>query len=106
MNTTHHNPDNKECAYNKLINGQQWGNVNDCTCPSPVRKEKPELVYAGLVYMGSHLEEYKKIVAEKYGTDAELRDFSHDEIHEHRAQLFTTPEIFKKDFGGSPKLIS
>lgn len=73
------------------------------TDPKTATKEK---VYAGLVYMGDERGEYEKIVKKKYGKNAELRNFTFDDIHQHRAELFTTPEIFEKEFGGKAKLIS
>ena len=41
---------------------------------------KKDLVYAGLVYMGNEKEEYEKIVEKKYGKNAELRNYSYDDI--------------------------
>ena len=63
-------------------------------------------VYAGLVYMGDDVGEYKEIFIKKYGKKAELRNFSYDMIHQYRAELYVTQDILDKDFDGRPKLIS
>ena len=68
--------------------------------------EVGEKVYCGLVYAGEDIDEYKRIINKKYGKKAELRNLNYDCIHGHRAKLYATQDIFNKDFGKKPKLIS